>query len=521
MSTRPNCPKCGKPMQRGSKAQSGRLRWRCIKEEGGQRILCYQTTDPSKPPRKASAVEPTVQFFQEIERETLVITWAQNATPIHEGFLRALEGYCKRNKAQLLVMPGRYRNPTSIWSNKSESEQWWDERVEPYLLNQRTKLNENLMLIADVNVRPTAIEPLSGFESLTHGESGILPHPKLQMECIATPSHRYPKIMTTTGAITTRNYTDSKEGKKGDFHHVFGALVVERDRDIFHLRHINARADGAFCELDRAYYPDGSSRNCGPYQALVFGDAHPDFADPRVVSATFGRGGLVDRLNPTTLVYHDLMDSYAVNPHHAGNPFIKAAKQDSGKNDVAAETARTIRWAIDMTGKRHGVVVPSNHDNMLARWILNEDWKEQDSVNMDFYLETALFMKRGTQMTATGTYTPDPFIYHVRKRNADNLTCLEPGAPFSIAEIDLHLHGDKGPKGARGSRKNLSKIGSKTIIGHSHSPGIREGCYQTGTMTYLGLEYTGPVGDWLNAHVSIDPFGKRHHHICIDGKFWK
>jgi hypothetical protein len=68
--------------------------------------------------------------------------------------------------------------------------------------------------------------------------------------------------------------------------------------------------------------------------------------------------------------------------------------------------------------------------------------------------------------------------------------------------------------------KNLSKLGVKVISGHSHTPGIEAGHYRTGTMTYLSLEYTGPIGSWLNAHVSIDPMGKRHIHICIDGRFW-
>jgi hypothetical protein len=83
------------------------------------------------------------------------------------------------------------------------------------------------------------------------------------------------------------------------------------------------------------------------------------------------------------------------------------------------------------------------------------------------------------------------------------------------------LHGHEGPNGARGSLKNLSKLGVKVISGHSHTPGIEAGHYKAGTMTHLSLEYTGPVSSWLNAHVSIDPFGKRHIHICVDGAFWK
>ena len=71
------------------------------------------------------------------------------------------------------------------------------------------------------------------------------------------------------------------------------------------------------------------------------------------------------------------------------------------------------------------------------------------------------------------------------------------------------MHGDRGPNGARGSAKNLRRIGIKSVIGHSHSPQISEGCYQVGTSSRLKLEYNeGPSG-WLNTHCVIHADGKR------------
>jgi hypothetical protein len=340
-----------------------------------------------------------------------------------------------------------------------------------------------------------------------------------------------PKIMTTTGAVTVANYTDTKAGKKGDFHHVQGAVVVELAGDKFYLRHLNARGDGAFCDLDKAYFADGSVRKSGPYLGVVFGDAHPNFADPEVVKATFAAGGLVDRLNPETLVFHDLLDSYAVNPHHRGNPFIACAKRETSKDNMAQEVRDTVAWLRKVAGKRKAVVVPSNHDDMLTRWIKNTDWRE-DPVNADFYLETALHMKRGTVMTKHGVQTPDPFSYWVNKlcaertahgvRNgAPNIYCLPRNTSYMIAGSECGLHGHEGPNGSRGTIKNLSRLGVKVNSGHGHAPGIEGGHYRGGTMTYLQLEYTGPISSWLNAHIPIDPMGKRHIYICVDGRFWK
>lgn len=511
------CPKCGeRKLSRKGVSPSGKQRWACKTGCG------FQTVTPTRAPR--SGAEKKLKFNQQIDTKAkLVITWAQNATPIHRGFFAALRAYCMENNAQLLVIPGRYKNPTSKWEESQLNEQWWAEEVTPYLVNKRKALNRNLVLLADIFTQPTAVTPLSGFEGLTHGESGILGHPKLQMVAIPTPQKRLPKILTTTGAVTVDNYTDTKAGKKGEFHHVIGAVVVELDKPadgVFYLRHLNARKDGAFCDLDKAYFPDGRVAPAGPYEGLVFGDAHARFASASVVAATFGAGGLVSKLNPKQLVFHDLLDSYAVNPHHRGNPFIAVAKRPLGYDNIAEEVAFTIAWLKKQIGSRQAIVVPSNHDDMLSRWVKWQDWRETPE-NAEFYLETALHMVRGSRIANAGCEVPDPFHYWIAKENLSNVKCLARNESHTIAGIECGLHGHEGPNGSRGTMKNLSQLGVKVISGHSHTPGIEAGHYRTGTMTGLSLEYTGPVGSWLNAHVSIDPMGKRHIHVYVDGRFWK
>jgi len=104
-----NCPKCGeqKMVRSGSNGLSG-LRWKCVTGCG------YKTTDPDAPYRGKGEPEKKVIYRQAVEKlERLVITWAQNATPANHGFLQSLLEYCKTNNAKLLVIPGRYKNPTS------------------------------------------------------------------------------------------------------------------------------------------------------------------------------------------------------------------------------------------------------------------------------------------------------------------------------------------------------------------------------------------------------------------------
>lgn len=522
--THKRCPKCGeRTLRKGARTAAGKVRWTC-RGTTGDRRYCYQTTNPDAPYRGRNAPkepEQRLEFPQKHQGiRRFVITSAQNATPLHTGFFKAIQAYVEHNAdTAFWAIPFRYKNPTSRWEKSQVNEQWWAPELVPHLVNQRKQLNRNLIVMGDIKTQPTAVSPLSGFEAITHGESGIFGHPKLQMKTIPTPQNKMPKILTTTGAITVQNYSDTKTGKKGEFHHVLGAVIVELDKKgVFHLRHINARSDGAFIDLDKAYYPDGRVEDAGPYEAIVFGDTHVRFVDPVVDLATFK--ALVPRLNPKRLVYHDLLDAYAVNPHHEGKPFIAIAKRWKGFDDVKREVLDAIRWVETRTGKREGFIIASNHDNMLARWIDREDWK-RDPLNAEFYLETALHMAKTVRIEKEGASIMDPFQYWAsRMFIGKNVRCVERKESLTIAGIECGLHGDQGPNGARGSRRNLARIGVKTIIGHAHSPGIEEGCYQTGTMTPLTLEYTGAVGSWLNTHVGIDAFGKRHLFNCINGRFW-
>lgn len=520
MTTR--CPKCGNnTLRKGSVTAAGKQRYTC-RGSTGDRKHCYETVNPDAPYRnqasRSKAPDKQPEFKQKLRGQRFVITWAQNATPVHADFLACLLTYCKVNDAQLVVIPGRYKNPTSTWTGSQENEERWAPELAPYLFNQRKALNKNIQLIGDIKIQPTMSQPLTALDGLTHGESAIFGHPKLQLRVVPTPQNRLPKILTTTGAVTMPNYTDTRVGKLGAFHHVLGAALVEiQDSKVFHLRQINySEKHHGFIDLNVTYRALGASP-ADPYWAIVFGDAHWRFADPVVVAATFEQ--LVPRLNPHALVWHDLLDGYAVTPHHVGNPFIAYAKQMSGYNDMRAEVHQTIDWMHRLGAGRLNIIVPSNHDDMLKRWIIRADWKE-DPVNAEFYLETALDMLRSTRMGERGAETLDPFQRIVAKRSDHKTLCVPVNGSKMIAGIECALHGDKGPNGARGSIKNLKRIGPKVIIGHSHTPGIDEGAYQTGTMTRLSAEYTGPVGSWLNTHCSIDAFGKRHLHNCIDGRFW-
>src|ERR1035437_651034 len=146
-----------------------------------------------------------------------IITWAQNNTPVHDGFYENLEAYAKKHNADIHIILGRYKNPTSVFQDAEQ--EFWAEEVEKYMDASRHNIHEYVTIMGDVKIQPTAVNPMSGMQALSGVDSCIFGAPKVQMEIIPVLEGMKPKMMVTTGAITQRNYTDSKSGKLGDFHH--------------------------------------------------------------------------------------------------------------------------------------------------------------------------------------------------------------------------------------------------------------------------------------------------------------
>ena len=455
-----------------------------------------------------------------------VITAAQNATPIHKGFWATLLSYASHRNAELMVIPYRYRNPTSLWSEANKGAEYWWEPLREYLVDEEVQICKGLQMLGQIKMQPTAVTPLSGFDGFTGSDSAILGHPKLQLKTVATPSKKMPKVLTTTGACTVENYTDSKAGHKGRFHHNISALIVEVDGDKFHMRHVHGEDDGSFYDLDYYYTPHGR-RKYGRAAGLVPGDVHAEFVDENVEAALFrGPDSIMEVLKPEVLVYHDLEDFYRRNHHHRGNDLIAYGKHHFGLDNVE-EGLQISADFIDRNNREDtlNLVVRSNHDEAFDRW-LREAEPKYDPENARFYYYMKFHQLENLKQTRTGFRTFDSFEWWCenpldqRGLNCiDNTTFLKRDQSYEVAGIEIGFHGDVGMNGARGSANSLSKIGPKTIIGHSHSPGIVEGCYQVGVCAYLDLEYAVGPSSWLHTHCIIYPNGSRALINVINGEW--
>jgi hypothetical protein len=480
-------------------------------------------------------------------KKRFIITWAQNNTPVHEKFFHNLVEYAKHINADIHVIAGRYKNPTSIWTMGQTAEEKWSPIVLPYLDANRHDIHKYVSIMSDVKIHPTAHNPMSGMESMSGVNSCIFGHPKLQMQTIPVLEDSKPKMMLTTGACTVKNYTDSKAGKKGEFHHVLGFAIVEiKDDTTFFVRQVSAEDNGDFCDLytevkfigkevklefnnplDKADWLDehfldkpvvikGKSEinNITEIAACVLGDLHWGHHDPEVIKATTK---MLNRVKPEHVILHDVFDGYSISHHEMKNPFAQYGKEVRDENNLAKEVDEMLDGLENFANHKNVVVVRSNHDDFIDRWLQNGDWKKQPTPkNSPLYMEySAILLKQYAE-------TPHDIkgvIPEIINRRFPKFITLGRRDSYKVLGWELGQHGDVGSNGSRGSLLQFRRLNTKIIVGHYHSPGRKDGALAVGTSTKMRVGYNMGASGWLQSHVIIHKNGKAQHINFINGNY--
>ncbi len=452
-----------------------------------------------------------------------IVTSAQNNTPVDSEVWKTIIKMKEDMGAMLHVVPTLYKNPTSrLDPQDGDDDVWGPAEVQPYLIEGDIALHKHLRILGHIRIQATAANPLTGLEGISHAQSGIVGHAQIAMRVIATPQKAMPKQMLTTGSVSQKNYSRTKAGKKAEFHHSNGCVVVEiQDENVFHMRSCVADSKGTICDLDKWYTPKGV-KPTGRWPALVTGDEHALFADPLIKAATYeGAGSLVALGRPKTIVRHDILDSYSVSHWHRKNVLTRYTKSLKGFDSLTQEMELTCDHIDETTPKdTENLIVASNHDDHVWRWMNEVEWRN-DLPNAVVYHEMwSAVLKAAEWDPGYGSKEPEsPFAAWAGTRLKSNTRFLLRDEHVTIEGILISLHGDHGPNGARGSLVNLSKMGVRAIIGHTHTPGIEKGCYQVGVSTGTLAYAQGSPSSWLPAHCIVMPNGKRQLVVIVNGRF--
>ncbi len=454
------------------------------------------------------------------KKKRFIITSAQNNTPIDEKFWKSLKVYAKDRGATLVVLPTKYRNATSPLETSAE-DIWWDERLLPYMYENVLHLHKRLTVFGNVRIVATAVSPLTGMETLSQGSSAIFGHAQIQMTTIATQQNKIAKLMHTTGSCTKKNYSRTKTGFKAEFHHSQGAVVVEKSGKHFHMRAVYADKSSSFYDIWGYYTPKGK-KPLERVEGLVPGDTHARHICPIVKKATYlGKDSIVAMLKPKRIYHHDAYDGYSGSHHHRRNPLIRYVKHQAGYDKVEDELQITVDLINEVTPPDcENVIIPSNHTEHLRTWLFEADIKAEPW-NAEIYHELWLAMIRTAKMTGGGVEHMDPFEGWAAGKLKHTASWPKKGdkanGSYEVLGCEFGLHGHRGTNGSKGSLKALAKIGVKVVIGHTHTPGIYHGGFQTGTSTPLTMEYTDGPSSWMNTHCIQFPNGKRQLIHIING----
>lgn len=132
-------------------------------------------------PKVAGLIPSPEAFREKAKGKRFILTSAQNNTKVHRGFWKALGLYADSIKAQIMVSPFTYnkngfQNATKKGKESGDEELWYADEITPHLRNDAIQLCPGITFSAELDILPTAKDPLSGLDNYTGTESMVVPH---------------------------------------------------------------------------------------------------------------------------------------------------------------------------------------------------------------------------------------------------------------------------------------------------------------------------------------------------------
>lgn len=459
-----------------------------------------------------------------------IISSIQNNTDAHVPFFENLLTFADHLGAELLVATYTYNKasygrksvrPGSEPTEADKEDIFYDPIFEPYICTDRVELAPMLIFDGTMDILPTARRPLSQLTTHLGRASGIFPHATMAMESVPGTRDDGAKFNYTTGTATLRNYIQKRAGLQAEHHHTYGALLVEVDHEgTWFVRQLNADSEGTFYDLTTKVHLCSITEGVG-VEAITWGDVHAEVVDEEAALMAWGADGVLDQLRPKYQFLHDVVDFRARNHHEIKNHHQMFRRAQTATASVKDEFVRTAKLIMERIYRPWctAVVVDSNHDNALERWLREADYK-QDPLNAMFYLECELRKYK---------HILDPNFHSVREAlRAEGVSrdvlFLGPDDSFVLCDdgsggIENGMHGHLGPNGMRGTPLGLSRMGRKANTGHTHSAAIIDGMYVAGTFSRLHLDYNKGPSSWSHSLIITYENGKRAIVTFYNGKW--
>lgn len=468
-----------------------------------------------------------------------ILTCAQNNTKLFKPVWKNLQALAEHYNARVMVSTFKYnkdaqgqRSQSKFETRDAELIAMYPSEILPYVSDDRVDIAPNITWCGELNVLPTAVNPLEGLEQYTYRKSTIVPHPKLALVSVPAMKSEGVKLMLTTGCVTQRNYIKRKVGYKAEHFHSYGALLVEiDDKGSWWCRQLQQGVDESIYDLD-VRVKDGKVTKFVPTRTtdtwvedIAWGDVHGIKVDPEVAAISWGhnKDSMIETLKPRSQHVHDLLD-FGANSHHTRkDPHEMFRRHVDGEHGVVKELQQTahILWHDISRPWCQTFVVNSNHDRHLERWLKEIDWRYDPSnartilaLNLRYLDAIAAGDRKFNLISYALRYVGRPLVADW-KEDEDKLVrfLAEDESHIILPEIDGGieggLHGDRGANGAKGSISGIGRIDRKVNGADKHTIAIYNGAYFCGASCQLDMRYNHGLSSWSRGHIVTYPNGTR------------
>lgn len=446
------------------------------------------------------------------------VTSAVTGCDVHEDGLKAIQTFCKKNKAALLVLP------CSDPARQKEHKNKWTlspDLPKNSIVFKEVALNDNIVL-STIKMSAKQLQPLTGIKRLSQKRgSSVVASPKQFLEFVANSNNNteIPRALMSTGAITKANYRtemymSERTASLAELDHTLGGIIIEiKNGQIFFARHVQLDSKtGAFTDLDKKYHADGKVEKVTA-DLVQTGDWHVLSTDEATRKMA---KDMVELVRPKYLTFEDFFDGITINHHDKHNliSLSKRAKKGLLSLDYELDCCRkeldeVSKWPAGAIIMKYG-----NHEDFLKRWLADGSFIEEPQ-NKILGMKLTIALEELEVM---------PFEYAMRElyglKNPDKIKFLSQNDSFKVNGIENGAHGHLGKAGRRNpAMAEIEECYGAANVGHNHSAAIFRSVFRVGTGTKLQLSYNqGPSG-WTQTHLIQHADGSRQLITNINGEW--
>jgi hypothetical protein len=452
--------------------------------------------------------------------------------------MKAIETYLDKNKkSSLVVIPMRAH--VKAMENQPQT---YDSEILKYRGNFATELNiNNNIKIFDAQLNPQQINPTTGLHHI--GGSGflfskedssgcigryvknqrsslIIGHPKQMMEVIPNGKTSLPRIIHSTGTITTKQYLSNRMGRIAAEQHTLGGLIIDVMGDFFYVRQFQCNPEtGEFVDLGTRYFASGKTSEERAV-SLSLGDLHAGEHDEQSFDAAID---LINFLQPEECFWHDIFTAKSIS-HHLIKKLVARLRLPPQFKTLEAEgkVCKDLLNRIILESPEDTIhhIVGSNHNNHLTQYLDEQRYFKDDVNALLAHKLQVLYMEGIDPLRVLVDSKFDDPLRALFEPIESRFNWIDSSQDYWIENVQHGEHGHQGIAGARGNKYHHYVAYGKATVGHAHQPSIYNGVYTNGTLTPYKLDYNNSqVINWLHAHTVQYSGGHRQMIVEIDGVY--